>query len=228
MSEHERPSEEILGMLREGYNPPPATPREEMWTAIRGRLPRSAEAGEASGGDPTVVELDARRRARTPSRRRMAGLAVAAAALVVLGVGIGRMSTRPASGPESAGPALAAAEPSENTAFRTAATEHLRGTEALLTMVRSDARSGEMDPRVRLLAEGMLTQTRLFLDASEGSDTELRRLMEDLELVLAQIVAVTEDGSRARSELDLALRGAEGRDVIERIRTLSGPTMAGT
>ncbi len=229
MSENEKPAEEILGMLREGYHPPPATPREEMWDAIRARLPRAGETQAAPASREGVVELEARRRARSaPSPRRMAYLAVAAAALLVLGVGIGRMSAPGAPDPASAGGAVATSEPGGSTPFRTAAAEHLRGTEALLTVVRSDARAGELDPQVRRLAEGMLTQTRLFLDASEGSDSELRRLMEDLELVLAQIVAVSEEGGRTRSELDLALRGAESRDVIERIRTLSGPTMAGT
>jgi len=112
--------------------------------------------------------------------------------------------------------------------FRAAAVEHLEGSEALLTVVRSDARDGGLDPQLRSLAKGMLTQTRLFLDASEGGDPELRRIMEDLELVLAQIVAVDQDGSRTRTELELALDGLEDREVLSRIQTLSGAGLAGT
>jgi hypothetical protein len=110
--------------------------------------------------------------------------------------------------------------------------EHLRGTEPLLTAVRSDARAGELDPELRARARGMLSRTRLFLDASRGDDPLLRGLMEDLELVLVQIVALTDDGvagdPRTRTELELALEGLDGRDVLTRIRSLPGPRFAGS
>lgn len=221
MSDHERSLDEVLRELRSEYNAPPETPREEMWQVVRAGLPGRREAD--------VVELSTRRSPATPGFRRMAGWAVAAAALVVLGVGIGRMSTPGVQETEpSAVTAEAAPAPAASGALRAAARQHLEGTETLLTVVRSDARSGELDPRLRTMARGMLAQTRLFLDASEGGDREMRRLMEDLELVLAQIVSVTEDGSRTRTELDLALRGLEDRELMTRIRTLSGPGLAGT
>jgi hypothetical protein len=60
------------------------------------------------------------------------------------------------------------------------------------------------------------------MDARSGEDREIRALLEDLELVLAQIVGVTEggttDGSRARTELDLAVRGLENGEMLSRIQ----------
>jgi len=215
MSENERSLDDVLRALRSEYNAPPEAPREEMWQAIRAGLAGSREA--------QVVELASRRPRHRWSGRRMAALAVAAAALLVLGVGIGRMSA-----PVTPGASPAQAVATDPGPLRAAAVEHLEGSEALLTVVRSDARDGGLDPQLRSLAKGMLTQTRLFLDASEGGDPELRRIMEDLELVLAQIVAVDQDGSRTRTELDLALEGLEDREVLSRIRTLAGAGLAGT
>ena len=183
-------------------------------------------SADAPGAD--VVELASRRPAagRSASASRWIGLAVAAAALLVLGVGIGRVSAPSVQEP-GAGVEVARSAP-DGAPFRQAAVEHLQGTETLLTVVRSDASTGELDPQLRALARGMLSQTRLFLDASAGVDPEVRRLLEDMELILAQLVSVTEDGSRSRTELDLALRGLENREVLTRIRTLSGTGMAGT
>lgn len=218
MSENERSLDDVLRELRAEYNPPPETPREEMWQAVRAGLgSREAE----------VVELVPRRASPSSVGRRVAGWGVAAAALLVLGIGIGRVSAP--SPPEQAPPVeTAVATEGRASVLRAAALQHLEGSETLLTGVRSDARSGELDPRLGVMARGMLMQTRLFLDASDGVESELRRLLEDLELVLAQVVAVSggEDGSG--TELDLALRGLDDREVLARIRTLSGPAFAGT
>jgi hypothetical protein len=217
MSYEEKPLDpELLQALREEYNAPPETPREEMWGVV--------QAGLSRRDDAEVVDMASRRALRW-NGRVVAGWLAAAAALVVLGVGIGRMTAPTADG---SGPAEVASAASDDVPLRTAAVEHLEGTEAFLTLVRSDARSGELDPQVRTMARGLLTQTRLFLDVSEGTDPKLRSLMEDLELVLAQIVTVTDDGARERAELNLALEGLEDREVLTRIRTLSGNGMAGT
>ena len=86
--------------------------------------------------------MDEARRARAKRLYRPLGWITAAAALLVLGLGIGRM-TAPEGGP---GPAVAsgpAVAPVPNPAvLRTASLDHLVKTETLLTLVRADARAG--------------------------------------------------------------------------------------
>ncbi len=231
---------ELLKELREEYNPPPATPRLEMWEAIQGRLePRLGE----------VVSLEEARRARAigvpgaplsaarglRSRyRRAAGWAVAAAAVLVLGlgIGIGRMTAPGLEEGNAGGSPLAAAPAPE--ALQVAAQEHLVHSESLLTLVRADARAGRVEPAVGIWAQSLLTQTRLLLDAQGEADPLMKELLEDLELVLAQIVGVANaesgDQARLRSELTLALNGLEEREVLPRIQAVvpAGTRFAGT
>ena len=186
----ERPMDEMLEQLRQGYNAPPETPRDEMWQVIEARL--GAEVGETTA---TVVSLDAARRRR--SRWHVpAAWTAAAAAVLVMGVGIGRMTA-----PEAAPVATAAKVSAQRGALAVATAEHLGRTESLLTLVRAEARGGRLDPVVQPWAESLLTETRLLLDTPEVVSPETREILEDLELVLVQIVGVTEaettDGARA-------------------------------
>ena len=212
--------DELLTGLREGYNPPPPTPREEMWAIIQSRLRATPGSG--------VHSMDEARRARANRLHRPLGWVTAAAALLVLGLGIGRM-TAPEGGPE---PAVA---PGPNPAvLRTASLDHLVKTETHLTLVRADARAGRVEPSLSSWARGLLSQTRLLIDAQGDADPAMKRLLEDLELVLVQIVGVTNenenDPARVRSELNLALDGIEERDILPRIQAVipSSPRFVGT
>jgi len=212
--------DELLTGLREGYNPPPPTPREEMWAIIQSRLRATPGSG--------VHSMDEARRARANRLHRPLGWVTAAAALLVLGLGIGRM-TAPESGP---GPAVA---PVQNPAvLRTASLDHLVKTETLLTLVRADARAGRVEPSLSSWARGLLSQTRLLIDAQGDADPAMKRLLEDLELVLVQIVGVTNenenDPARVRSELNLALDGIEERNILPRIQAVipASPRFVGT
>lgn len=211
--------DDLSRLLREEYNPPPAVPRDEMWAAIQAGLePRV----------PGVVALDEARRRRWAALQRPAGWAAAAAAVLVMGVAIGRM-TAPTVVPVAEVPLG-----SDASILRVAAVEHLGRSEALLRMVRADGPSGRLDPTLGTWARGLLTETRLLLDSSENQDPAMRELLEDLELVLMQIVGVSavpgEDDSRAREELSLALKGLEQREVLTRIQAVvpSGAGLAGT
>lgn len=236
--------------VREAYNAPAGDiPREAMWTEIARRIDasegdRSADSADLAGHgverrsqerDRTahVVDLAAERAARTGSSsnlavRRIAGWSVAAAALLVLGMGIGRM-TAPASPVAESAPATTATNGSSGIGL--AAREHLGRTESLLTMVRADARDGQVDPAVAGWAEDLLAQTRLLLDRREGVDPELRDLLMDLELVLVQVVGVAGTGSlddaRARTEVELTLRSLDEGEVLPRIQATLPMTMSG-
>jgi len=213
---------EVTEMLRGRYNAPPPTPREEMWGAIQaGLTPR----------DAPVLSLDeARARRRPPDGWRVAAWAGAAAAVLILGIGIGRMS---APTPARVGP-IAGTQATLAGVLHAAAMDHLGRTEALLTLVRADARDGRVDPAMQEWARGLLGQTRLLLDSSGADDPAMKDLLEDLELVLVQIVRVTEvkagDPSLARSEMNLALQGLDERDILPRIQAVlpAGPGLAGT
>lgn len=215
--DRDREVAELLESIRSGYHPPPPAPREEMWAAIRAELP--AGRPDPSREDTQVVELDTVRRRHASWLGQTLRWAAAAAAVLVLGIGIGR---RTATHPSGA--ATEVVTPKESV-LNEAALEHLGRTESLLTMVRAEGRSGSLDPQVGVWARGLLTQTRLFLDSPGPTDPAIHDLMEDLELVLAQIVGVTEaeakDGDRAQAELNLALHGLEDRNVLARIRAVS-------
>jgi len=66
-------------------------------------------------------------------------------------------------------------------------------------------------------ATELLTSTRLLLDSPAASDVRFKDLLEDLELVLAQI-AMLQSG-RTRQEIDLITDALEERDVVPRIRS---------
>lgn len=230
MSTQDERMDELVGRTRATYNVAPEVPREEMWKAISAGI-AEIRAGRA---EAATVDLERARHRRALSRHP-GWWAVAAAALVVLGVGIGRMTVPRAGGVAEPDVASApAAQPlgaARADALELAAREHLGRSESLLTMVRADARNGSLDPSTTEWAQGLLSQTRLLLDARRGGDPAVEALLEDLELVLIQIVGVSQAGSqqaaaRTRTELELTLRSLEQREVLPRIHAVL-PTMEG-
>jgi hypothetical protein len=231
---------EWLEAVRETYHAPPEAPREDMWAAIRAGM--TAEGPDATTGG--VVDLEGERtRRRGPSGpakpwllRSAAPWAVAAAALLVLGIGIGRWSAigpGPAMGPASqpAGESLAGAPAPDGSGLELAARMHFGRTESLLATVRSDARMGRVDGSVGPWARTLLAQTRLLMDARGETRDDVQQLLSDLELVLVQVLGATEasemDEERAREELDLMIRSLERGEILPRIRSAAPSTMAG-
>jgi len=184
--------ERLLAAAR-AINVPPPTPREEMWSAI-------------------VAERARRQAARRNLRRRVRwGLALAAT--LVLGIGIGRSGwlVRPA-------PALARAERGAPApAYRVAAGQYLARTEALLTDFRAESGRGHLDPQFLAAAQDLLTTTRLMLDSPAGDDPHLNALLQDLELVLAQIAQLPAEPGR-RAEMELITQGLNQHSVLSRLR----------
>lgn len=221
--------------IRETYNVPGETPSGEMWASISAELARPDaervdESAPASAGD--VIDLTSRRAARGGDgalRGRIPGWGVAAAAVLVLGIGIGRMTAPSA----AVGPISASTRGVDGGGgLALAAREHLGRTESLLTMVRADARDGSIDPEMAGWAKDLLGQTRLLIDAGSESDATTRDLLLDLELILIQIAAVTETGSsdeaRSRTELELTLRSLEEGEFLPRLQAALPSGMAGT
>jgi len=180
--------EERLREAAQDYHRPPATPREELWRRI--------------------AAARAARQARVIALRAALRWGVGIAAVLALGVAIGRWSTR--GGDSSSSPAVAAGTDLPSTlAYRVAAAQHLTRTEALLTGFRAASRSPSV-PRAQFA-------TRLMLDSPAASDARLKGLLEDLELVLAQIAQLPSSGDR--EDVQSINQGLDQRSVLLRLRT---------
>ena len=225
------PPEEVLRMMRKVYGRPPEAPRDEMWVAIEAQLP-------AGQGATDIISIDPARR-RQPQRgsawsRQWTAWATAAAALLVMGIGLGRLSVDPsgtAAEPAEVATAEAAlagvpraggasADVGSGT-MRAAAADHFSRTESLLTMVSSDARAGRVDAEVGEWARTLLLQTRLLMNSTAVQDPMILALVEDLEVILMQVVRLSPqlDGSQ-RGELDLIAEGLEDNDIMLRIQAI--------
>jgi hypothetical protein len=192
--------DERIREAAQAYNPPPETPREAMWARIS-----EARAQAAAGTRRPEARV-------LPFRRwRLVSLAAAAAAAVLaVGIGIGRVSVAPQTA-RWEGPSA------NTTTYRLAAQEHLSQSEAFLTLFRSSL-GRESDHRLASAsARQLLATNRLLLDSPAAVDPKTRLLLEDLELVLAEISQLSQ---RSRSEdLELIREGIERGNMMPRLRT---------
>jgi hypothetical protein len=219
----------VLGELVRDYNAPPATPREEMWARIEAarRAERAAPAAEpqaAPAARPDIVPIG------RPVRRRVQW-AAGIAALLALGIGIGRMTAPGASGGDASWGSASTVASGPNgaqgtsAAHRVALTQYLGQSEAFLTLFRASVRSGRTEELTVRTARQLLSTNRLLLDSPAANDARSRMLLEDLELVLAQIAQLS--AASDRGELRLVDEGLEQGGVLPRLRTAvpSGPAV---
>ncbi len=193
----DRFDDELRDSARE-YNTPPVTPREVMWARIQ-------------------EERNAR--SRVPSFRHLRPLRWAAgiAAVLALGIGLGRLS---APAPKPAAPIQVASQtppPPRDAAYRITAMEHLGQSEAFLTLFRASVRGGRKEQLASATARQLLATNRLLLDSPAASDARIRLLLQDLELVLAEIAQLSPRPSSP--DLDLINEGLERGGVMSRLRT---------
>jgi hypothetical protein len=202
--EHEDPKfEQWLKDAAKSYHSPRPTPREEMWTRIE----------------------DARRNKHVIEIRPWMRWAVAAAAVLILGIGIGRWTAKPpVPGNGAAGTPAAATAPltdseRSDVIYQVAATQYLSRTEAFLTGFRADRGGNQAVNRARFArqARDLLTTTQLMLDSPAGNDQRLRSLLEDLELVLMQISQL--DASHNGRDADLITQGMNQSNVLPKLRS---------
>ena len=216
MSDDESRFEEFLQREARDYNAPPAAvPRDAMWEKIAaarrtealGRTVAPAHGAATPFAGEAMDELAVRRQG---PRRVWIAAVIGLAATLAIGVGLGRMSV---SGPEAqvarvSAPGAAAGStgsPATGTeSFDVAAAEHLGRAEALLTTYKGEARSRAGDRAINNWTKDMLSTTRLLLDSPAAKDVATRKLLEDLEVVLVQMVQLPTSA------------GAEDRKMIER------------
>lgn len=197
-----------------GYRVPPEPPLDAMWEVI-----------EAQHFGAPVVAISSHTVAdRVGRRRRLAAptwgiVLTAIAASLLIGISVGRMSRGVA--PQIAHQPnegvyeywAANAEP-----YRQATTEYLGQTAALLTALPAAARDGRPDARFIGQATDLLSTTRLLLDSpAAATDSRLKDLLEDLELVLAQLSRLP--AGQGGTEIDLITEALERRDVVPRLRS---------
>src|SRR5512138_533839 len=193
------PLDDSLRAAAREYHRPPDTPREAMWREIE-----------------RARRLD---RARRPAPRRwIPWAAAAAAAVLAVGIGIGRMSQTvlPTPSGVAAGPASAVPRVNE-TAYRLATVEHLGQSEAFLTLFRASVRTGSQERLASATARELLATNRLLLDSPAAQDRRMRLLLQDLELVLAEIAQLKPDAPAGDREL--IREGIERGGVLTRLRT---------
>ena len=213
--------DELDAQMREAlhsYRVPPEPPLDAMWEEIEGKhFGRPiASIGGAAG-------FRARRRwgLGVPT---WATLVVGMAATLLIGVSIGRMSNRLSPALDGEAYTLTEGRYSCSTMscegsdpLRDATTEYLGRTAALLTALPSEVRAGLPDSRFVNQASDLLSTTRLLIDSPSTTDPRLISLLEDLELVLAQIARLP--ANRGAAELDLITEALEQRDVVPRLRS---------
>jgi len=188
--------ERVLRDAAQEYHRPPATPREEMWLQI-------------------IAARDARRRRQVMLGPRLRW-GVGIAAVLALGVAIGRWTT---TGPPRVAATAPAAGRTSAFVYQLAAAQYLTRTEALLTGFRAESRAGSTPPagQFAVQARDLLCTTRLMLDSPAARDVRLKGLLEDLELVLAQIAQLP--ATTDREDLQLINQGLDQRSVLLRLRT---------
>jgi hypothetical protein len=188
--------EDFVRRTAQGYHRPPQTPREAMWARIVAeRAERKAEQAR-----------------RPPARVLWVRWGLAAAAVLAVGIGIGlRM------GPSLMQPSQVAMQPTPTTArgqipaaFQIAALDHLRHVETFLTVFQSEARQGSVE-QMPELARSLLENTRLLMDSPAGRDAYMAALLDDIEVVLAQIASYRGQNG---SELTLIEQGIERRGLL--------------
>lgn len=193
--------DQLLDEARATYRVPPASAADALWQRI------DAEAFAAP--------------ARTPVRRgtewRIAWRL--AAASLVFGVLAGRWSVgiRPsmtiqAAFPDEVASVLPAARPYQKT------TEMLLGqTAVLLAALGTDRTSASLVSNVSDQATQLLGTARLLLDSPVAADPQMRALLLDLELTLAQVARM--QPTRTNTELTLINEAVAERDIVPRIRS---------
>lgn len=213
--------DEFLARVAKDYKSGIAPRANEIWAAIE---PDVANAVRPSMRSRSIAALRS-----TPRLRTTTWIGIGIAATLMIGVAIGRFSSRTTTrsqlvvqhAPRVIDDSLSSAAHSRATTF-----EHLAEAEVFLTAVRADLKAGRSDAERTERSRELLVRTRLLLGNAARTSPEMSRLLEDLELLLAEISAMP----AARSSMDKKLLDESMREgnVLPRIRATLPAQQAGT
>lgn len=192
--------DKIIDTAADSYNVPPVNPPfEQMWTAIE---------SEAFG--PQIKSIEEKRR---PSLVNNPWLRMAA--VLVLGVAIGRYTMQAKTAPVETTVAAAPAPANLDASYQLSAERYLGQTVTLVAGLPRQLQAGRIDSAYVARASESLTQLRLLMDSPAASNPRLRALFEDLELVLVQVVQMPESGNAI--EAKLIRQAMREKDVMPRL-----------
>jgi hypothetical protein len=208
--------DDVIRNLPRDFQVPPEPPIEEMWRVIENAHFNAPASRPASRGFARGVPW------------------LAAAATLLIGIGIGRYMPAKKSGDVTPSPSAAVA--SNQTAaiadtsavadaYRYQTSRYLGQAAALLISLPSKEATGRADATFANKATDLLVTTRLLIDSPAASqDPKLRSLLEDLELVLVQIARLRTE--RNRGDLDLIHQAVEQGDVLSRLNSAVATTQS--
>jgi hypothetical protein len=210
MTHDDRTPESIRSAIT-GYNAPPELKRAEldaMWSRIE----------EQAFDEPRIVTGASSRVSRFAHFLTASNL-LPLAAVLVIGVAIGRFAL-----PRSTAPATQVAVIADSVQgtsidgpYQSTASRYLGQATALLASLPTDVNAPNAGEPYKGRAHDLLLTTRLLLDSPAAADPRFRTLLEDLELVLAQVVRL--QSAESSAELELIRQALEQRDVLPRLRT---------
>ena len=194
--------DELLRREAKGYRAGGQTPADAMWSRIEKDVARAIRPGQGIA-------------------RRWPWLAagVGIAAALIIGVAIGRRSMQRDMVTPIAESREPRADSSRNQQMVAVTWSHFVQAEMFLTEVRADLSTGRRDPQRRDRSRHLLARTRLLMANDAGQAPTVERLLQDLELVLAEIAALPDSGKRSMDARLLDERLRVGT-ILPRIRTI--------
>jgi hypothetical protein len=195
----EKELQEQLAELKETWRVPPELPMADMWRNIEARA--FGPARQPRSWTRSLLPL---------------------AATLILGFGVGQIVPSVLRTSQPVGPGAEQAElaqrAAEQPAFVGVATNYLERVTALLVNLTDESRKGLPVEGTSERARDLLATTRLLLDSPEINDPHLRDLLDDLELVLAQIVRLP--GRADIPDVYLIDQALDQREVLPRLRVM--------
>ncbi|HEX9220653.1 MAG TPA: hypothetical protein VF858_09220 [Gemmatimonadaceae bacterium] len=209
--------DEVIRDLTRTFNVPPEPPLNEMWSVI--------EASHFNA--PVPISAPRGLTSRAPW--------LAAAAALVVGIGIGHYLPVGKTAPANATSPSAIASSSSSSAvkdtsavadaYRDQTSRYLGQAAALLISLPARDANAKTDATFASKAADLLVTTRLLIDSpAAAEDPKLHSLLEDLELVLVQIARLR--GERSKGDLDLIHQAVEQGDVISRLNSAVATTQS--
>jgi hypothetical protein len=218
--------DDVIRDLPLSFKTPPEPPFDEMWAVIEDAHFNTPIPISRTRQEMPNVALHPKHgiASRTPW--------LAAAAALVIGIGIGRYLPGGAKPAETvASPSAIAATPNASDtsaiadAYRDQTNRYLGQAAALLISLPAKDANGKTDATFATKATDLLVTTRLLIDSpAAAQDPKLHSLLEDLELVLVQIARLRSE--KNMGDLDLIHQAVEQGDVLSRLNSAVATTQS--